>query len=207
MGKGEGDEGYALLAIPLPFMLVDCILLNGLNLYPFDRESAVDGVSPFPCTPWWKPNKNPLVNAGLCLLGLPFTPFAFLCEVTGCGKCVSDRIQKYQNKNVYDEKFQAVCCLLCCTGCFADKGDLRIASQCAMDPKWDSKRRTGPHMYFGGAIASNFFYTCCTNKSKPAGTLNVQAGLAAGTRSSTSNPVASPTPIDMKREMEASAVK
>ena len=97
MGKGGGD-GEILLLITVPFIIADAVILNGLNLYPFDRDFIGEGEEG-DCWGSFKcggnhTGKDKVKNLCLGILGLPFTPFACLCEATGCGKCISNAMQK-----------------------------------------------------------------------------------------------------------------
>ena len=131
-------EGVIYIIIT-PFLVVDAVILNGLNLYPFDREVKKE------CGGKYE-GKDKVLFLCLDILGLPFTPLACLCEATGCGKRISNAMQKV-SKN---DGCGANCLtLFCCTECFQDDGK---GCGCNMDPDKVYDRRQGLHMYFGGAL-------------------------------------------------------
>ena len=129
-----------------PFLVVDAVILNGLNLYPFDREVKKE------CGGNYE-GKDKVLFLCLDILGLPFTPLACLCEATGCGKRISNAMQnvsKTDRCQFFDPFTPSCClCLFCCTECFQSDGK---GCGCNMDPDKVYDRRQGLHMYFGGAL-------------------------------------------------------
>jgi len=147
---------------------VPCLLLNGLNLYPFDRRARSTLTVPIPLHYVNSPNGHITVPAGIgpkhsiggcepnpcaiCILlvGLPFTPLACLCEATGCGERVSNNLQHHHRQE------NKCCQFLFCLPCYADSKPPVLERSCCQecfefDPDKTSERRTGAVMYIGGA--------------------------------------------------------
>jgi len=129
--------------------------LNGLNLYPFDREGRSDDKH---CEP------NPCAIC-ILLVGLPFTPLACLCEATGCGERVSNELQHCHRQD------NTCCnCLLClsCIHIYTDPpqpGEKCNPGCMQFDTTKTSERRTGAVMYIGGAaMATMCLGSGCVNE-------------------------------------------
>ena len=137
------------------FVSVSFLPLNGLNLYPFDREGRSDDKH---CEP------NPCAIC-ILLVGLPFTPLACLCEATGCGERVSNKLQHYHRQDNMCCK-----CLLClsCIHWYADppaSGEKCNPGCMQFDTTKTSERRTGAVMYIGGAaMATMCLGSGCVNE-------------------------------------------
>ena len=161
---------------------VPCLLLNGLNLYPFDRRARSTLTVPIPLHYVNSPNGHITVPAGIgpkhsiggcepnpcaiCILlvGLPFTPLACLCEATGCGERVSNNLQHHHRQE------NKCCQFLFCLPCYADSKPPVLERSCCQecfefDPDKTSERRTGAVMYIGGAaMATMCLGSGCVNE-------------------------------------------
>ena len=199
---------------------VPCLLLNGLNLYPFDRRARSTLTVPIPLHYVNSPNGHITVPAGIgpkhsiggcepnpcaiCILlvGLPFTPLACLCEATGCGERVSNNLQHHHRQE------NKCCQFLFCLPCYADSKPPVLERSCCQecfefDPDKTSERRTGAVMYIGGAAMA----TMCLGS----GCVDSNAWIrdeteTTGTKTEVSN-ISSPTVIEMNRSIVPPSIK